>query len=250
MKARSIDLEGTHTNRAIVENRKIICSHIMATNSATALALLLRFIAKTLKGLVERESMPLDDFTGLAVGFCGLVNRAERKVISTNTKYQDAPILDWRTWAHEQFNLTLHLENYSRMAHLGEWYADAATGFDDVVMVTLGTRIGGAVMIGGQLQIGKHFQAGCLAGHLLVRVGGEKCTCGSIGCAESEAAACSLPDLCHTWTDFGSSSLAHEELNFESLFRRADAGDAVATDVRDYCLKVWAKNAVALIHAY
>jgi glucokinase len=105
-------------------------------------------------------------------------------------------------------------------------------------------------MIGCQLLIGKHFQADCLAGHLPVTVGGKQCTCGNLGCAEAEAAEWSLQNLCRNWTDFGSSSLAQGEINFETLFRRADAGDAEATGVRDYYLKVWTTNAVALIHAY
>jgi glucokinase len=116
MKALPINLGGTHANCAIVEDRKIICTHIIATNSVAELALVLPSIAETLKSLAKRERMSFDDFTGVAVGFCGLVKRAERKVISTNAKYQYAPNLDLRTWAHEQFNLTLHIENYARMA--------------------------------------------------------------------------------------------------------------------------------------
>jgi glucokinase len=105
-------------------------------------------------------------------------------------------------------------------------------------------------MIGAQLLVGKHFQAGCLGGHLPVRVDGRECTCGAIGCAELEAAGWSLPEICRNWVEFDSSALAHEDLNFETLFRCADAGDPVATRIRDYCLKIWAVNAITLIHAY
>jgi glucokinase len=250
MKALSIDLGGTHANCAIVEDRKVICSQITATDGATELAPLLPSLAKILKGLAEQEKMPLDGFAGLAIGFCGLVNGAECGVISTNAKYQDAPNLDLQTWVRDQLGLTLHIENDARMALLGERYAGAAAGFDDVVMVTLGTGIGGAAMIGGQLLIGKHFQAGCLAGHLPVRVGGKECTCGGVGCAESEAAGWSLPELCRNWAGFDSSALAHEEINFETLFRCADADDPVAIAICDHCRKVWATNAITLIHAY
>ena len=105
-------------------------------------------------------------------------------------------------------------------------------------------------MIDGRLLIGKHFQAGCLGGHLPVRFDGERCTCGAIGCAESEAAGWSLGRICHGWPGFAASILADNDLNFENLFRCAEAGDAVALGVREHCLKVWAVNAVALIHAY
>ena len=58
------------------------------------------------------------------------------------------------------------------MALLGERYAGAARGYDDVVMITLGTGVGGAAMIEGKLLRGKHAQAGCLGGHLPAKVGG------------------------------------------------------------------------------
>jgi len=73
------------------------------------------------------------------------------------------------------------------MALLGERHAGAAAGCDDVVMVTLGTGVGGAAMIGGRLLRGRHFQAGCLGGHLPVRFDGRRCICGAVGCVETEA---------------------------------------------------------------
>jgi glucokinase len=249
MKALMIDLYGTHANCAIVEDRKIICSQTIATDGATDSSALTS-LTGVLKGLIARTKLPLNSFAGIAVGFCGLVNPVAGRVISTNAKYQDAPNLHLQEWAREQLGLTLYLENDARMALLGEWNAGAAVGFDDVVMVTLGTGIGGAAMIGAELLVGKHFQAGCLGGHLPVRVDGRECTCGAIGCAESEAAGWSLPEICRNWMGFDSSALAHEDLNFETLFRCADAGDPVATRIRDYCLKVWAANAITLIHAY
>ncbi len=78
------------------------------------------------------------------------------------------------------------------MALLGERYAGAGRGFDDIVMTTLGTGIGGAAMIGGKLLRGKHAQAGCLGGHIPVKFGGRQCTCGAIGCAEAEASGWSF----------------------------------------------------------
>jgi glucokinase len=58
------------------------------------------------------------------------------------------------------------------MALLGESYAGAARGFDDVVMMTLGTGIGGVAMIEGRLLRRKHAQAGCLSGHIPVLFNG------------------------------------------------------------------------------
>jgi glucokinase len=250
MKALVIDLGGTHANCAIVEDRTVVSSQVISTSGSGRLETALPELVAALKNLMFREKSGLGEMAGIAVGFCGLVDGANGRVISTNAKYEDAPDLDLQAWAYQQFGLPLWLENDARMALLGEWYAGAAMGTDDVVMVTLGTGIGGVAMIDGRLLIGKHFQAGCLGGHLPVRFDGERCTCGAIGCAESEAAGWSLPRICRGWPGFAASILADNDLNFENLFRCAEAGDAVAMGVREHCLKVWAVNAVALIHAY
>jgi glucokinase len=250
MKALAIDLGGTHANCAIVEDRSVLRSQVVSTDGSGSLALTLPLLKQTLSNLVTEQGLRLGDFAGIAIGFCGLVNSAQGRVLSTNAKYEDAPRVDLQAWAEDQLDLPLWLENDARMALLGEWYAGAAQGSDDVVMVTLGTGIGGAAMINGQLLTGKHFQAGCLGGHFPVRIDGERCTCGAIGCAESEAAGWSLPRVWRNWPEFAASNGAQSELNFETLFRHADAGDPVALAVREHCFKVWAANAVALIHAY
>jgi glucokinase len=251
MKALAIDLGGTHANCALVEDRKILCARVLPIHGTSRLESVLPALADTLRGLAAcgrgASSQPV---AGIALGFCGLVNTAEKRIASTNAKYEDAPNVDLPAWASEELGLPIWLENDARMALLGEWYAGAASGFDDVVMVTLGTGIGGAAMIGGRLLSGKHFQAGCLGGHFIVRPNGRLCTCGANGCAEAEASGWSLPAICREWPGFAESALADLVLDFETLFRCADAGDSVAVAVRDHCLDVWAANAVSLIHAY
>jgi glucokinase len=250
MKVLAVDLGGTHANCAIVEDRKVLRAQVVKTNGSGRLAQMLPVITETLKALISHEKAQICDFSGVAIGFCGLVDSASNRILSTNAKYEDAPDVDLQSWAAAELNLPLRLENDARMALLGEWYAGAAVGFDDTVMVTLGTGIGGVAMIDGRLLTGKHSQAGCLGGHFPVRLDGRRCTCGALGCAESEAAGWSLPIVCREWPGFETSRLADAELNFENLFRYADAGDPVAQGVREHCLKVWAINAVALIHAY
>jgi glucokinase len=98
---------------------------------------------------------------------------------------------------------------------------------------------------------GRHAQAGCLGGHLPAKVGGRPCTCGAIGCLEAEASGWALPLMAREWPCFNASKLTGQpNINFQILFELADAGDQVAAEIREYCLKVWAAGAVGLIHAY
>lgn len=117
--------------------------------------------------------------------FSGIVDAFSGRIFATpKGKYDDACTLDLPAWSQECFGLPLRIENDARMALLGERHASAAQGFDDVVMVTLGTGVGGAAMMQGRLVRGKHFQGGCLGGHLPARFDGRECICGNIGCVE------------------------------------------------------------------
>src|SRR6185437_5382106 len=155
-----------HICCAIVRPRSIVRSRRIPISPGSTMESTLSVLARAFKDLAEAEALALTDFAGVVVGFCGIVSRAQRRVLAVNGKYGDAPQLDLCGWAQRELGLPLFLENDARLALLGEWHAGAATGFNDLAMVTLGTGIGGAAMIGGRLLTGKHSQAGCLGGHL------------------------------------------------------------------------------------
>jgi len=251
MLALSLDMGGTHIGCAVVRDRRILASASLETESAKGLASILPVVAQILRQLLDEAGETVDACSGLAVGFPGIIDNRTGHILSTLKKYEDAKELDLDAWSREALALPLRMENDARMALLGEQFAGSAQGINDVVMMTLGTGIGGAAMIQGRLLRGAHAQAACLGGHLPVDFRGRPCTCGNIGCAEAEASGWALPAIIREHPAFAASSLAGEpELNFRVLFDAADRGDPVALDVRQHCLEVWAANAVALIHAY
>jgi glucokinase len=251
MLALSLDMGGTHIGCAAVRDREILASASLDSEKAASLSSLLPLIAETLRKLLAEAGASEAERGGIAIGFPGIVDARTGRILSTLKKYEDAMTLDLAAWSRETFGLKLRMENDARMALLGEQYAGAARDVCDVAMMTLGTGIGGAAMIQGKLLRGAHAQAGCLGGHLPVDFRGRPCSCGNIGCAEAEAAGWSLPGILRDTPGFAGSALGKEtKLDFRALFGAADAGDAVAVEVRDRCLAVWASNAVALIHAY
>ncbi len=251
MRALAIDLGGTHATCAAVEDGSILASEVVVADGSVGLQPLLPEIVQTLRGLQERTHTSASDYLGLAFSFCGIVDSRTARILSTNQKYDDAQGFDFLAWAKREMGLRLRIENDARMALLGERYAGAGRGFDDIVMTTLGTGVGGAAMIGGKLLLGKHAQAGCLGGHIPVKFGGRQCTCGAIGCAEAEASGWSLPLIAREWPGFAQSRLAQEEsVTFEALFRLAGEKDLVALALRERCLQVWATATAGLIHAY
>ena len=251
MVALSLDMGGSHIACGVVRDDELLGSASLDSQLARSLESLLPRIAEVLRTLLKDTGVTAKECGGIAIGFPGIVDVRNGRILSTLKKYEDAIHLDLGQWAIEQFGLSLRIENDARMALMGEQYAGAAQGVQDVVMITLGTGIGGAAMMLGKLVRGAHSHAACMGGHLPVNYLGHKCTCGNVGCAEAEASGWSLPRIVRETRGFKKSSLANvARIDFRALFTAARNGDAVANTVRQHCLKVWAANAVALVHAY
>jgi len=251
MLALSLDMGGTHIGCGVIRDNELLASTSLDSERAGSLESLLPSINDAFRNLLRESGATAEECAGVAIGFPGIVDVRSGRILSTLKKYEDAIHLDLGKWAIEHFGLRLRIENDARMALMGEQYAGAAQGVQDVVMITLGTGIGGAAMILGKMVRGAHSQAACLGGHLPVNYLGHKCTCGNIGCAEAEASGWSLPRIVRETDGYDESSLADvAQIDFQALFTAARNADAVAKTVLQHCLNVWAANAVALIHAY
>jgi glucokinase len=251
VKALAVDLGGTHAALAVVEDARVLAVEELSLDRAHGLGPALPMFASTFHGLLSRCGLKPSDCAGLAFSFCGLADSKTGRILSTNQKYDDACDLDLPGWCKNEFGIEFKVENDARMALLGEWFAGAGRGVEDIVMMTLGTGIGGAAMMNGALVRGKHVQGGCLGGHLPVMFTGRQCTCGAIGCTEAEASGWALPLIAKEWPGFEKSALAKEsEITFRAVFELASAGDVVAKGIRDRCIRVWSAGAVGLVHAY
>ncbi|MEP7317329.1 MAG: ROK family protein [Panacibacter sp.] len=151
----------------------------------------------------------------------------------------------------ECWQTTLQLENDARAALIGEWQYGKGKGYNDLVLMTIGTGVGSSAVIEGKVLRGKHFQAGCLGGHFTINLNGEKCNCGNYGCVEIEASTWNIERIAKANEMYEASLLAKESrIDFESIFRCAKVDDELSVMLRDQCVNVWSACAVNLIHAY
>lgn len=246
----AIDLGGTIIKISLIEDGKIIAFDRINSQSAIGLRPSLPAIESAVNSLINQAELNQQQITGIGLAFPGLVDSREMKVLSTNKKYQDAEEIDFKKWARQNFGLPIFMENDARMALIGEWQYGAGKGVDNIVMITLGTGIGGATLINGQILRGKHFQAGCLGGHFTVRLNGNECTCGNIGCVEAEASSLRVKELIKNHPLYSSSPISNMKADYESLFKCAEEGDELSISIRDECMGVWAAGIISLIHAY
>ncbi len=251
MSVLALDLGGSHVCCAVVNHNLVLASSTIKTNARSLLELLPELTTR-LRETCRAAGVSLKSCQGLGIGFPAIVDSRSGEILSTlGVKFADITGVELQAWSSSEFGLPLRIENDAKLALLGERFAGAAKGFEDVVMVTLGTGIGVAVMLQNRLLHSYMGQAGTTGGHIGVRFNGRPCVCGAIGCAEAEASTSVLPDLCREWPRFAESSLSQEpQLNFATLFKARDAGDPFAKELIDHCIAIWAALTVSLIHAY
>ncbi len=249
--ALAIDLGGSHAACAVVKDNAVLASRSLSADGRRTLASLLPELGNALHELLFSSQIDGADCSALVLGFCGIVSVSENRVLATNGKFGDASELDLDGWCAREFGLPFLIENDARLALLGEHAYGAARGAQDAVMVTLGSGVGGAALLGGRLLQSKHGLAGTIGGHLPVVLGGRLCSCGNRGCADAEAATVVLDEIYRRHADGLEGALSsNKAIGFLELFEAADAGDKAAIATLDHCLHVWSALTVALIHAY
>jgi len=247
----AIDLGGTVIKIGLLQEGNLADRSELVALSASGLQPQLIPLENSINQLLTRNLLVAGDLLGIGFSFAGLVNSTSNSIIATNKKYDDGPGIDLPGWAKKTWNIPLYLENDAKMALLGEWHYGNGKNCNDLVMVTLGTGIGSAVLINGQLLNGKHFQAGNLGGHFTINHRGVLCTCGNIGCVEAEAATWRLPSLIQEHPGYSNSTLSNATtLDFNTLFEQVAGKDQVAEEVLAHCISAWSAGIITMIHAF
>ena len=129
------------------------------------------------------------DIVGIGIGIPGLLDINKGIVVkSNNLNWEDLPIVEM---FKARLPYPVRIANDANVAAYGEAIYGAGKGVPYVVMLTLGTGVGGGIVLDGQLYEGNKGQ-GAELGHIIVQFGGRECTCGRKGCLERYASATAL----------------------------------------------------------
>ncbi|MFC2175817.1 ROK family protein [Bacteroidota bacterium] len=242
-----VDMGGTNIKIGFVHEDQLLVKTTIPALSNNALSDRLNAVKKHINQLLQDNSCTPK---GIGISFPDIVDTEEMKILGNYVKYGRANEFDLKQWALDAWNIPLVLENDARAALIGEWQYGAGKQCKDVVLMTLGTGIGTAAIQNNQILRGKHFLSGILGGHFTINNNGSLCSCGNIGCLETEASSWVLPKKIKDDPDYNKSLLSKEKhLDFEALFKLASS-DFLAKKIRNQCISIWAMGLVNLIHAY
>lgn len=187
MKKLGIDIGATNIKAGIVENGKVLTYIKKPTNADQGI----ESIKNTLFEVIDELIGFSDENSVIGVSSTGDINPETGTVIYATDAMPSYTGLNIKSLIEKHTGRDATVINDCIAALEGEYKYGAAYGLNDVVMLTLGTGLGGAVMSNGELLFGSNYQA-CRLGHVSLYKNGRKCSCGKNGCAEAYVSATGL----------------------------------------------------------
>jgi glucokinase len=193
-----------------------------------------------------------DDFAGVGIGSPGPLDRSTGTVLNT-------PNLGWRNFPLRDLianavGLPATLDNDANCATYGEWWLGAGRAVDTLVGLTLGTGIGGGIVLNGEIFHGASDAAGEI-GHMTIEANGRKCKCGNYGCLEAYASGPAIALRAIEGLETGAESLLPalvdgrlEDITAATVYEAVVLGDPYANDVMRETAKILGAGVANMIN--
>ena len=230
-----VDLGGTNVNSAVVDDGGRI-SHRAGQSiagSRTAGEVIDRLVACVESTI---DSCGRDRVAGVGVGTPGLIPEDSGTVVYAPNvpEWEDLPL---QSLLRERLRLPVAIENDANAAAIGEHWVGSAAGYANIVCITLGTGVGGAIIMNNEVWRGAN-GAGGEIGHMTVVENGRKCGCGAPGCLEAYASATAIAEQARELLRDGRESLLTEmaggdpsRVDAAMIAEAANRGDETALEV-------------------
>lgn len=247
-----IDLGGTNIAAGVVDTEfNILAKASVPTARPRPCRDICKDMAKAALESVDKAGLSLDSIESVGIGAPGTVN-SDSGVIeySNNLDFYNEPVAKYIT---EYIHKPVYVENDANAAAYGEFIAGSAKGAHNAVCITLGTGVGGGIIIDGKIYSGFNF-AGAEIGHTVIEVDGVLCSCGRRGCFEVYSSATGLIRMTKEAMAEHPESVMHEmmgdHVSGRLAFNAMRAGDEAAKGVVEKYIKYLATGIANTINIF
>lgn len=250
-----IDIGGTNLAAGVVSEDLKILSHAKRKMNALKVGSdLAEEIILLADECIASAGIMRNDIKYIGIGTPGVMDRAWGIInYSNNIPFNNMPI---RNLIQKSWDIPVYIENDAGCAAIGEQLAGAARGFSNAVVITLGTGVGGGVIIDNKLFRGIGGD-GSEIGHMVIDIDGAACTCGRKGCWEAYSSATGLKRLTAEEMRRSPESLMWEltendvaNVSGRTAFKAAKQGDEAGKRVVELFLKYLAAGLINIINIF
>lgn len=248
-----IDLGGTNIAVGLVNgNGKILHKDNIPTQKERDYREIIKDMAELSKKVVSDAGYTLDDIEAVGIGSPGTVDNSRGMVVyANNLKMDHAPVAEeFKKYIDKPVNM----ENDANAAAYGEYIASGGNA-DSFVFMTLGTGVGGGIVLNGKIYRGFN-GAGAEIGHSSIVIDGKQCTCGKCGCLESYASVTALIEQTNEAIEKNPQSAMSDwvkkngRVSGRTVFECAKSGDETAVRVRDRYIRYVAEGVSNLVNIF
>lgn len=250
-----IDLGGTNIAVGMVdENGKILRKDSVPTLRERPAEEVIKDMSMLVLKVIKDCGMQVSDVKSIGIGSPGVPNSEKGLIVyACNLNFNNTPVRDE---VQKYIDLPVFLDNDANCAGLAEAVAGAAKGVKHSITVTLGTGLGGGVVIDGKIYSGFNY-SGSELGHSVIMMDGEQCTCGRKGCYEAYASATALIRQTKRAIAEDPDSMIYKliggdisKVDAKVAFDAAKAGDATGQKIVDQYIKYIAAGLINLINTF
>ena len=224
-----VDLGGTNLRVAAVDDRGVVIERMsLGTQLSLGRDRVIDDMCDGIQRLIQKLASS-SKLLGIGIGVPGIIDMA------AGTVREAANLPGWagfpvRAEIERRLKTKIILENDARVATLGEKWLGAGRAVNDMAMLTLGTGVGGGLVLGGKIWYGMNGIAGEF-GHFTVEPEGPACGCGNRGCLEQYASATAVVRMAREAVASGAAGLAGVELTSKAVYELTQQGDPDARRV-------------------
>lgn len=236
-----IDLGGTNIAGGLVDHKgNIVEKMSIPTGRERGSDALIEDIYKVVDALMKSDAVK-EPVLGVGIGIPGIADPHTGEVIAcVNLNWYNVPL---KAKLSEKLNVPIFIDNDATVAGVAEFQVAQEGKYKNAVMLTLGTGVGGGILIDGKVIAGHH-GIGSELGHMIVGEGMYQCGCGRMGCLETFASSTAIIHYAKYLISSGKNSMMSdmvqghlENISGEIIFNAAKNGDAVANEVVNRLVK-------------
>ena len=232
-----IDIGGTSIKgAAVTKEGKVLDVFTLDVHRGDSQEKTIQDLIEVLNKYLKEHDYNKDNVLGIGIGIPGVIDTQTGYVsYSNNLQWYDLPI---KEMMEKATGLQVRIINDANAATYGEAKFGAGKKYKNLLMITLGTGVGGGIIIDGKIYEGNHGK-GAELGHNVIVIDGEQCTCGRKGCLEAYASATALIRDTKRMMEKHKDSLMWEDKNVggRTAFNYAKKGDKYAQEVVDNYVK-------------
>ncbi len=233
MRGIGVDVGGMSVKIGLVDSNGEILDKIVFSTPKDFNGLIINLV-DSIKALLKKSSVGLEEISGIGIGCPGVIDANGVVLSSCNLNLDNAPL---KKELLKHFKTNIKISNDANVATLAEVKFGSAKGYSNAVMLTIGTGVGGGVVIDGKLFEGGN-STGAELGHCTLIFDGEPCACGRRGCIEQYISASALiRDTKRAMLNNLNSTMWQEVSNNielvdgKTVFNQAKRGDKTANEV-------------------